>query len=482
MFLLIAFFAFNLFVGLTKPLWLDEVYTLNLIHTHSVFDLIKNMFQGADTNPPFYFILVYFIGTFSKSIILFRLLSLLFSIGGVYYIVKLLLNYVEQSTVFILMIIVVVSSFFSQYLIVEIRPYALYFLLSSLFLYHYHKISFLGKSDVKEILKFLTVTLLLLYTHYFALFYVFIALIFEIALNRSKNKNVLIAISSALILFIPWFIAIHNQYYRIHGYTWQSTPSIYQFIKSQVNFFNLYLIISLVVLISIGLVLNSIEPKKTKIDNFILLFIVYSFLPFIDYLFSILNISVFTIRYFIPSYLGLIIIAALLLEIFAVSKIKYIVVPFVLIAAIVGINLSHKYFKKEQLRENSIDNTLILNDKNVPIICTSAHQFYPLNYYAKEKMGKSNFYYILDEQSARESTGNKFALYDFYLNSNLKQFYKMKNLIRFKTVKKKFNSFYLFSNGNRILFDNRFRKNPEYSIKKIRNDLFYISKKVNLEK
>ena len=463
-------------IGLNKPLWLDEVYSINIIQVKSVGQLIRNFYNGADTNPPFYFILIYFIQKLTRSIIYIRLFSLILSIIGLYFLFKLLKNFVDREIIILIFLILSISYFYAQYLVVEIRPYALFFLLSVLFINQYYKISIINDKKLINSLFFLVVTISLLYTHYFAFYYVLLILIIELW-NRKRNYYIIISIIISLLLFLPWLTAIKNQLSIVHGKIWQEKPTFFEIIKLPTLYFNTFSSLLLLILIVISLFKQKINFThfNLKFDNYVLLIISYSIFPFINIILTNFNLSVSEPRYYIPSYVSYIFILAIVLNHFQITNLKLYKLLFTIFLVLSGFYRIELYYNNQLIRRNDINSLLKLNELNVPILCESTDEFYPLNYYAKLS-GNSNFYFVLDKQSSELNGNVKSAGFDYYWSKGIQHFYMSQNLIPIKEVINRFDSFYLINETQRRIFENRFENNPSYLCNRLKGNIFFIRK------
>ena len=473
----LLFISSNLIIGLYKPLWLDEVASLNLLKVTSWSNLLNNIYNGADTNPPLYFLLLFFVQKLTKSVIYFRLFSVSLSITGLILLLRFLRKFVNKQTTAIVLIIISISYFFPQYLMVEVRPYAMFFLLSVLFLVQYYRISFQNQKNIFNILSLIFITIFLLYTHYFAIFYIIITLIFEIFNKNRKNYLVLISILIGILSFLPWVVAIRNQLSLIHGIVWQAKPKIWEIIKLPSFYFNSFLTIFVLIGSVVGLFIKKIDFTKIhkEYGGFLILIIIFSLFPFINIILTYFNLSVSEPRYYIPSYISYIFILAIILNLFELVEYKLLLIPILIILFIYGSIMEVSYFKFQRSRKEEIKFLLKLNQTSLPILCESPHKFYPLDFYAKEN-GISNFYFILDKESAVLKSNVKNAIFDYYWNENLKHIYKLNHLIPIEEVINCLNAFYLLNEKDRMIFEHRFENNPSYSVKKEGHGIYFIEK------
>ena len=75
----------EIFIGIQKPLWYDEIATLKVIRVPTLYELISLCYNGADTNPPLYFIVLWLLRQiFGENIIMFRIFSSVLAISGTF--------------------------------------------------------------------------------------------------------------------------------------------------------------------------------------------------------------------------------------------------------------------------------------------------------------------------------------------------------------------------------------------------------------
>ena len=456
----------NLLIGLYKPFWLDEVASLNLLNVNSASKLVQNIYNGIDTNPPLYFLSIYYLRNIINNDIIIKLYSFALCFGGIIVLFKILKDYVKRDTLMITLLIICVSSFFAQYLIVEVRSYSLFFFLTTLFLYQFHKIIISKSNDIISYLEITLISTALLYTHYFWLFYCGIAILYSFFLFERKIKLRLVtSLIFSLLFFSPWITAIQNQFNITNRTFWQEVPNFIEILTLPNVYFGRFLFVFIIIVLSFSIIKKQFLCKKEIIKNksFFILILLFLALPMLNYILVLFRISVSEPRYYIPTYVSFIIIMAIIIDSLNLFKLKSLALSVLLIIPLYGIINIKRYYNLENQKQEEITDLLNLNRLEIPIACESPHKFYPLNYYA-QKVGKSNFYFILDLNSAYLKGNVKNARFDYYGNQSLKRMYDIPNIIDIQKFIKKFKVFYIIDEKNRLIFENRFRNNSNYNI------------------
>jgi uncharacterized membrane protein len=306
----IVFAIGNLLIALEKPIWLDEAATLIVIENLSPFELINKFYAGIDTHPPLYFVLASLVHSIFASVEVLRILSFIMILIALYFNYLFLKALEKKDVFFIYLIFFVITNYSIQYISFEIRPYSLYFLLFSIHLFLYTKLQL----DNKHIyILYIFILTLLLYTHYFSLYYLLAWAGVDILINVKNKflyKRILVYVLP-IISFLPWLSAVFNQFEAFGGVVHHKIPSFKNFQAELFNFFR-YLSIPVILLMGVflfqGFRYRRINGLNTESTIYIL--IVGSVLmPLIFYGFSQIELAVFTHRYFIPSFIGVLIFA-----------------------------------------------------------------------------------------------------------------------------------------------------------------------------
>ena len=478
------FFSVNLIWGLRKSLWLDEVGTLITINSNSFIKLIQNIYNGSDQNAhaPLYFILMYFLNLlFGEQVLIFKTFSFSCIIVCILIAIYVLKDKIKYQTFLFLFLFLSINSFFSQFLIVEIRMYGLYFglvIFWILYLYINRERNYL---DVKSLIIYALLLTALLYIHYYSFFYIFLLFLLEIYYSlKYKFFRNLIPYLISFFLFSPWIVAIKNQVDSVHGYFWQKIPSLD-------NFFDLYYSfvgkssLFLLVFILIYFMLKNKNLGSIKIfseDKSLFIISLFSFLivPFFIFITSLFELTVFVNRYFIPTYIVLILFLGILFQVSKLYKKSYLRFFIFLFLIVVGIYRMNNYRQFVQSAKEELNKKLELNEFKIPIVCESPHTYYPLEYYSQKK-GVSNFYFILDYESTFKEGNIKNAPLDYFWNLNLKKCYDLPRVIEWDDFKAQNNKFLLIDEEDRMLFENRIEINPKYSWQVVKDNIYFVDKK-----
>ena len=292
------------------PFWDDEIYILS--HTNKWLETIQD-----PGNPPFYFILFKIYRSFVQNPEFYRyssvIIGLLFNICFYIYL-KSIFNKKTALVGLSLVSINIVLIYLSQ----EIRCYMLLMLLAIINSY------LLFKFNKKTKYYFLFSTLALLYTHFYAAFYVLYNFIFGLSIfkNKTKIKNFILINIIAFLGFLP--ILIYKKTSLINEFnTWMKLPNTGDwtlFINSL--FGNTFAFISLIFLIGIFYL------KASKKDK---LFLRYNFLAFIfilcsALLFTYLIKPIFYYKYFYIIFPNVIILISYICKCFLEKKLGFILV------------------------------------------------------------------------------------------------------------------------------------------------------------
>lgn len=164
------FFSALLFCNL-RPLSGDEAFSVFYAQQDLsiLIDCLKN-----DTNPPFYFIILHFwIKIFGNDLFYVRMLSVIFGSAAAL-VFGLVINKIFSLKISLLTLVLLFLSNSYLYYNHEVRCFSLLLLLTGLSTYYFYLL-FEEKSESNwHVLFFTLINLLMLYTHYLALFFIFV--------------------------------------------------------------------------------------------------------------------------------------------------------------------------------------------------------------------------------------------------------------------------------------------------------------------
>jgi len=463
----IVIYSNNFIQTATQKMWLDEIYTLVLIQGENPLSLIRIMYQGADTNPPLYFvsanIINNLIGYPEYSLAVF---GLIFTLGGLYFINKTVKLYDPGIPAYLILLIAATSCHISCYLSTEIRSYGLYFFLSSLIIWLYLKN---GNSGKDHILVF-AVTSLILYTHYFATVLV-ISLSVHSLFNLRTRRNILFAMIGGSLLFVPWIPAVINQYHKVGASSWHSFTGwagffdLFRYVMGGAGFlFFLFLI-----MINARKILNIIKMDSEKLCMRLLL--VLSLLAPFFYLLLYLNVTVMSFRYFQFSVVSLLLIYVIILHKLLNKRLVYYS-PLLILSWLIAFKGYNNFEHSESIR---VEQAVNYEKHRIPVILSTPHEFLPVKYYASEK---SLIYCLNDSLAVKDQyrrTG-KFTV-DYHILKTYSEFGKISGLTTLEELKKK-EEFYITVDENSAVID---FLSDSHTFRKIDDNFYMLSKKTKTD-
>ncbi|MEJ5305672.1 MAG: hypothetical protein WHV63_06970 [Ignavibacteria bacterium] len=452
-----------------RPFWLDEIYTLLQINVPNILILLSNFYQGTDTNPPFYFLFFYALKNyFQIEEKYFRLISYIFTTSGIalLYFNPLLKKYREE-----VLIITLVSPFILFYLSSEVRAYPLIFFLGSVLLL------IISRDNISSIKKHSLIALicfLLLFTHYYSLFYVLVIFIVQIKslLGQRKYKEIFIYLMPVLI-FIIWIPAIQNQIKSVNSYFWQNKVSLNQLILFPKFFFGKTLLVVIPFLI-FSLFNFTFKDKfryMIKYQEFYIILLGWLLIPYIIGLLSFFIDIPFVERYFTLSFFPFVIGIVYIIP--DKINIRWLQITLMSLILINIWNIFVNYKKIEKEKEILNKRLSLLQKGNV--ICESPHVFYPLNYYSKNQ-GIYRAYFVLDLESASIKGNIKNALFDYYGNKYLRKYFYLPQVLEWNELNKKLNQFFIIDEPNRMFFEYRILNRSDYKLNEIEKNIFWVQK------
>lgn len=398
--------------------WHDEIYslafmkgisaytfegsTLELINQEITVSVLKEFYFGdafyVDFNtlikheghPPIYFILLKLWSLiFGCSEVGLRSFSVFCGLGSTIVLFRLGLKQFESFYVKWLGLGVLLFNPFLFYFFTETRMYALSFLLASLSFYYWIQYSVDKKVKSLNFVFFITYSTLLLYTHYYSIFFLSSLALLEL-IRGGLRKSILIY-SVPIILFLPWGIMIKEQlsFHTIH-WTDGFVPfdvAILGFLKSIYHLFiapmstmkNYEIVVISIFFIMLAFV-NRNQLKYIFIFTIILL---AYFLQIFLFDLIIDHHSILVPRYYI--FVIIFITGFISMTLNSVSK-RVAIVFTLLYCVIGGISIQNIFFKtrapKQMYREVAgyIDNRFSEN-RNILVVEPSGPMIWSLAYY-----------------------------------------------------------------------------------------------------
>ena len=214
----------------TSKLWLDEALGVNIAQgsPSQIVERLRN--DGAP--PLYYLILHYWMKVFGTSDFAVRALSGVAAtlvLGAVFLLARRLWGL--KAGFLALSVVAVIP--YAVYFGTETRMYALVMLESTTLLYLW--VGDWTRHTKRRIALTAVAATALLYTHYWALYFLFVlgvTVLAQIVASRSlssENRLKLLALAAGFVAWLPWFPIFNEQ--RIHtGTPWATPPPFYQFL------------------------------------------------------------------------------------------------------------------------------------------------------------------------------------------------------------------------------------------------------------
>lgn len=456
----VIFLSIFTYYGFEKNLWLDELFSIQVIDQDAPKEIISKLYLGADTNVPLYFVLIKFYSEiFGSSDIALKIFSLICVFLSLIILYRIFRNFgFNEIDTLLVLFFLILSQAIATYLLVEIRTYSLYFLLSTLLVLIYFRS--LSSDSVTDYFHFIFINTALLYTHYYAFFLISAVTIYEVLFHR--RKKYFLSLLFSFSLFAVWIPAVINQYSIGNGLVHHSIPSVIDvvyFYRFLIGFGGIFILFTLIIY------LIFIE-KRRELNRILVFGIILSISPLINIIFSNIGISVHSPRYFIFSLIGLSII---LLYIIDKLQFKLKIILMIILTAL-GVNRVLAYSSYIYEDRKFVEK---LNEKSLsdfPLVAESPHIFYPIDYYNE----KQEVFFLLDSLSAFATGNIKNAPYDYYLLKNYQRFYFLPNILPLENFLKIHKEFFLVNENDRLLYEVRFKNNSKYEVTKIDSIIYKI--------
>jgi mannosyltransferase len=194
-------------------LWFDEVFSVRAAQL-SAGELIS--LTSGDVHPPLYYLLLHFwIKCFGETETAVRMLSVCFSVFTVFAVYQLALTLFDRRTAVLAGLFIALSPFHVFYA-QEARNYSLLAFLSAASVYFF--IRWLREDARTSWVLYVITTVLLLYTHIYAVFvvmaqvlYLGLLFVFERDCSRQRMRRWSTGLLAIALLFSPWLVIVFRQ-------------------------------------------------------------------------------------------------------------------------------------------------------------------------------------------------------------------------------------------------------------------------------
>src|SRR3989344_2075069 len=225
--LIVIGLALRLFLLWDRSIWFDEAVSVQIAHIS--FGEIFSAIANAEFNPPFYFLLLKAWMFFLPSIAWGEVLSVLFGIAAIpviYRLGKVLYNESVGIIAAGILTFACLQIRYSQ----EMRMYSLAVLLVLLSNYYFAKVTREERfrDGYSTWIKYVLVTVLSLYTHYYAVFNVLVQNAYLLLRYRDRGlrKLWMIAQGAVVVLLLPWIPSVLTQVLGVEEQYWIASPTI----------------------------------------------------------------------------------------------------------------------------------------------------------------------------------------------------------------------------------------------------------------
>lgn len=335
---------------------------------------IENLYERLmyDRNPPFYFFLLHFwIKLFGFNSLFLKGLSVLFSVGTAYLLVKLSTQYFNKLTAILVSILFLLSNI---WLLAshELRAFSLVGFLTVLSFYFYLRT--LKSSKISNSIVLAITNLLLLFSHYLTVYIPVVQLLCSFFFLRENSKGFKYYIYSqlvALLVFIPWLKIVIENIPEQNSF-WLETASIQQLNTVFTNLSgNVFIWCIHLIILGAFIFLLIVDRKKRYIKkNFdtkltLVLFMWYLFPILMNY-FLAQFIPIFRLMYLLYASLGLMLLLSYIISVLKVQYLIRITIIIVLIYPSFKIFSTHQYIRENW--KEAVKEVIKLKDENTAVL------------------------------------------------------------------------------------------------------------------
>ena len=322
--LFIIAFCSKLFFITSRDICLDEPFTI--FHAQfPIIDIISLPTQN-EPNPPLFMLLLHcWIKLFDISPFSVRLLPLLFNAFTVVFIYLIGKKHFNLWTGLLTASMFILSTY-HFYFGLETRTYSLLSLGTAVSLYYF--LSLITTPQRKYIIALIISNLLLIYSHYFGWFLVFVQFISCILYFKDKKaiKSMLLVLLLTGVLFLPMLPILIKQFLHSSQGTWVQVPSNSEYYNQLCYFFNskqVLIFCALSILFTISHLVYSKKLNLIEKKLFVILF--WWFIPYTIMFAISFKIPMFLNRYILFNTIGLYLFVAIIVNLLPLKKISYII-------------------------------------------------------------------------------------------------------------------------------------------------------------
>lgn len=233
----IAFFVLRSLAG---PLWMDELLTMQLVQADSLPRLWSGIISGIDGNPPLYltmaWLIVHAIPQAMSAAAVLRLTSVALTAVAILALYREGRRVASAAACWIGVILMVTLNNNVAFVALELRTYALYFLMAALAVLFQQRLIERRQTSDHVALALIYVGLTL--SHTFGIVYVAcIALagwLSQLSDGRLRYKSFIAAVIPAIVVLAAWIPFFFRQSEVARPYSWIETPGLPELLESLV--------------------------------------------------------------------------------------------------------------------------------------------------------------------------------------------------------------------------------------------------------
>jgi len=270
----ISVFVFSIILHIamafSNSLWMDEFYTIFFIKDgRSISDLLRFCRTTEVTNPPLYYIVMYYLyRVLPHTEGFMRMPSVVFFIIGVFFLVGYVWRISKKEVFPTLMVfcLVPINVFSIGYISGEMRAYAQMFMLACAFLYFRDKL--LDTESIVDVVKTGLIVLLLGLTHYAGVImvsYFGFADIISVVRKKQRKRVLMVYMVPALIICAWLFSALRTSEVDVSVF-WADIPDYHDVLRMFSWLFGSKLM-CIVVLLGVVILLYKQIKKKDMYEN-----------------------------------------------------------------------------------------------------------------------------------------------------------------------------------------------------------------------
>lgn len=320
---IIAFFSKFIFIS-SRDICIDEPFTL-FNAQYPIIDILRLPAQN-EPNPPLFMLLLHcWIKIAGISPLSVRFLPLLFNALTVVFIYLIGKRFFSFWTGIVASCIFILSTY-HFYFGLETRTYSLLSFSTSAALYYF--LSLITDARKKYIIGLIFTNLLLIYSHYFGWFIVFVEFIscFLFLRNRKLLISMVYVFIATGILFLPMVSIVFKQFLHSSQGTWVQPPSKADYFIQLFYFFNtkpVFITCLIVTLLIVGYLL--FFKKYNLINKKVILILVWWAIPYTIMFLLSFKIPMFINRYILFNTIGIYLFIAVIINLIPSRKISYLI-------------------------------------------------------------------------------------------------------------------------------------------------------------